>query len=102
MANQYIERRAQMFPKLTEAQIGRMASIGERRIVRAGQILYEPGDQNICLFVVIDGGIQLVRPVGDREEPVTLLGPGEFTGEINMLSARRSLVRARVDHRHRS
>ena len=31
-----------------------------------------------------------------REEPVVVHGPGQFTGEINMLSARRSLVRARV------
>jgi thioredoxin reductase (NADPH) len=34
--------------------------------------------------------------VGEREEPVVLHGPGQFTGEINMLSARRSLVRGRA------
>src|SRR5213076_2185417 len=31
-----------------------------------------------------------------REERITVHGPGEFTGEINMLSARRNLVRGRA------
>jgi thioredoxin reductase (NADPH) len=46
--------------------------------------------------VVIEGGIEIMRPVADGEELVVTHGPGEFTGEINMLSARRSLVRGRV------
>lgn len=44
----------------------------------------------------IEGTLKVVRPVGDREEPVVRHGPGEFTGEINMLSARRSLLRGRA------
>jgi hypothetical protein len=42
--------------------------------------------------VVLSGAIELVQPVGAHEEPIIVLGPGQFTGEINMLSARRSLV----------
>src|SRR4029078_8239190 len=37
-----------------------------------------------------------LRLIGEREEPVTKHHAAEFTGEINMLSARRSLVRARA------
>jgi len=85
-----------MFPELTPAQIERIASIGERREIRAGEMLFDIGDQNARFFVVLSGAVDIVRPVGDREEPVTAHGPGQFTGEINMLSARRSLVRARV------
>jgi len=85
-----------MFPELTEAQLRRIASVGERRSVRDGDILFEVGEQNTKFFVVLEGGIAVVRPVGEREEPVVLHGPGEFTGEVNMLSARRSLVRGRA------
>jgi thioredoxin reductase (NADPH) len=85
-----------MFPELTEAQLRRISSIGERRNVRAGEILYEAGEQNTKFFVVLEGVIQVVRPVGQREELVVLHGPGQFTGEINMLSSRRSLVRGRA------
>jgi thioredoxin reductase (NADPH) len=85
-----------MFPELTEAQLRRIGSIGERRNVRKGEVLFEVGEQNTKFFVVIEGIIEVVRPVGEREEPVVLHGPGQFTGEINMLSARRSLVRGRA------
>src|SRR6185436_11639383 len=96
MADPSVERRMQMFPELTDAQLRRISSIGERRSVRAGEILFEVGEQNSKFFVVTEGGIEVVRPVGEREEPVVLHGPGQFTGEINMLSARRSLVRGRA------
>src|SRR6266404_9068625 len=96
MATTNMDRAAQMFPELTPAQIDRIASVGERREVRAGEMLFDVGDQNTRFFVVLCGAVDIVRPVGDHEEPVTAHHPGQFTGEINMLSARRSLVRARV------
>jgi thioredoxin reductase (NADPH) len=85
-----------MFPQLTPAQIDRISSIGHRREVRKGDVLFDAGDQNTRFFVVLSGEIDIVRPIGDREEPVIVHHPGQFTGEINMLSARRSLVRARM------
>jgi thioredoxin reductase (NADPH) len=91
-----MERREQMYPRLTDAQILRISGVGQHRNVRVGELLFEPGDRNGDLFVVISGGIEIVRPVAGREEPITVLGPGQFTGEINMLSARVTLARARV------
>ena len=96
MPTEPIERAAQMFPELTPEQIQRIASVGLRRDVRGGELLFDAGDQNIRFFVVLDGAIDIVRPIGEREEPVVTHPPGGFTGEINMLSARKSLVRARV------
>src|SRR2546429_2062227 len=96
MTEMYPERRDQMFPKLTQAQIARISGVGERRKVRSGEVLFELGEQNTRFFVVIEGAIEIVRPVDGREERITVLGPGEFTGEINMLSVRRNLVRARA------
>jgi thioredoxin reductase (NADPH) len=96
MAPNMTERTAQMFPKLTPAQIERISSIGRRRDVRAGEVLYDVGDQNTRFYVVLTGGIDVVRQIGDVEEPLIQQHEREFTGEINMLSARRSLVRARA------
>jgi thioredoxin reductase (NADPH) len=95
MANT-MERAAQMFPQLTPAQIDRITNVGHRREVQAGEVLIEPGEQNTRFFLVLEGAIEIVHPVGALEEPIVVLGPGQFTGEINMLSARRSLVRARA------
>jgi len=91
-----MDRAAQTFPTLTPAQIERIASVGRRTTTPAGQVLYDIGEQNTRFFVVISGAIEVVQPVGDLERPIVVHGPGQFTGEINMLSARRSLVRGRT------
>jgi thioredoxin reductase (NADPH) len=85
-----------IFPKLTPAQIDRIAAHGHILSVQSGEVLIEQGDTNVPFFVVITGEVEIVRPFGAYETLVTIHGYGEFTGEVNMLSGRRSLVRARA------
>jgi thioredoxin reductase (NADPH) len=87
---------AQMFPTLTPAQIARIATHGSVRQVRQDEVLIEAGDHIVAFFVVIKGRLEVVRPSGGAETLVTAHGPGQFTGEVNMLSGRRSLLRARA------
>jgi thioredoxin reductase (NADPH) len=96
MADAFLDRRAQMFPRLTDAQIERLSHIGTLRETRVGEVLFSPGDQHTSFFVIMRGAVEILRDVEGKEERVTVHSPGEFTGEINMLSARGSLVRARV------
>lgn len=88
--------REKIFPKLTPVQISRITSHGRLRSVQSGEVLIEQGDKSVPFFVVITGEVEILRPLGAHETLVTVHGPGEFTGEVNMLSGRRSLVRARV------
>jgi thioredoxin reductase (NADPH) len=85
-----------IFPKLTPAQISRIAAQGHTHEIQPGQVLIEQGDRAIPFFVVISGEIEIVRPFGSSETIITSHGSGEFTGEVNMISGRRSLIRARV------
>jgi len=85
-----------IFPKLTPAQIGRIATHGRTRSVQSGDVLIEQGDTSVPFFVVITGEVEIVRPFGTHETLITIHSDGEFTGEVNMLSGRRSLVRARA------
>src|ERR671939_1690937 len=85
-----------IFPKLTPAQIDRITAYGRMRSVQSGEVLIEQGDTSVPFFVVITGEIEIVRPFGTYETLVTVHGYGEFTGEVNMISGRRSLVRARA------
>jgi thioredoxin reductase (NADPH) len=96
MPDPFADRRAQMFPQLTPAQVSRIAAVGMRREVKAGELVLRVGDRNTSFFVIIEGALEVVRPVAEGEAPVVVHGPGQFTGEINMLSARRSLVSARA------
>jgi thioredoxin reductase (NADPH) len=85
-----------MFPTLTPAQIARVAARGKLRPTRDGDVLFEAGMAVTGFFVVTAGQVEVVRPAGDTEELIALYDPGEFTGEINMLAGRPSLVRARA------
>src|SRR6185437_2742161 len=53
-------------------------------------------DTSVPFFVVKTGEVEIVRPFGTNETLITIHSDGEFTGEVNMLSGRRSLVRARA------
>jgi len=86
----------QIFPKLTPAQIGRIEERGHMHAVKLGEVLVEQGDSNVPFFVVVSGEIEILRPSGAIETLITTHGAGEFTGEVNMLSGRRALFRARV------
>ena len=89
-------RLERIFPKLIPDQIRRVAAQGHIRSVQPGEVLIEQGDRAVPFFVVITGEVEIVRPFGASEALVTVHGSNEFTGEVNMLSGRRSLVRARV------
>jgi thioredoxin reductase (NADPH) len=84
-----------MFPALTPVQVARIAAHGHPRQVQRGEVLIEPGEQAMRFFVVTAGQVEIVRPSG-ADQIVAVLGPGQFTGEINMLSGRRGFVRIRV------
>jgi thioredoxin reductase (NADPH) len=90
------ERAGLMFPTLSPAQIQRIAVHGSRRAVSVGEVLFDAGDSVAPFLVLIRGRIDIVRPSCDGDTLIVSHGPGEFTGETNMLSGRRTLVRAQV------
>lgn len=85
-----------MFPRLTPRQIERVASHGRVRRFEAGDVLMETADRAGPFFVVTKGRVEIVRPSDGEETLVTVHEAGQFTGEIALLSGRRSLVRARA------
>ncbi len=91
-----LDAQTQTFPTLTPAQIARVRAAGKVRSVERGEILFEPGQTNISFYVVLSGDLAIVQPSLDGEKPITNHGPGHFTGELNMISGRRSLVSGRI------
>ena len=84
-----------LFPTLTEAQIQRIAVYGRRRRTTKSDVLADVGD-TAPFFVVVRGAIQIVSSAAGAETVIVTHGPGQFTGEANMMTGRPSLARARV------
>jgi len=89
-------RSEEIFPVLTPEQHRRVAERGHMRVTRSGEVLVEQGDSTVPFFLVVSGEIEILRPLGSAETLVAVFGPGQFTGEVNMLSGRRALFRIRV------
>jgi thioredoxin reductase (NADPH) len=89
-------RNDQIFPTLTDAQLGRIAAHGRARRVQRGDVLVELGARDVPFFVVTAGQVEIVQRSGATERLVAVHGPGQFTGEVNMLSGRHSLADARA------
>src|SRR5215469_921529 len=85
-----------LFPTLTEAQMARLMPVGKHRRVAAGEVIFEPGTVVHNFFVVLKGRLEVVSPTGRGEIQITSLGSSEFTGEINTLAGRPTLVRMRA------
>lgn len=95
-ATSILDPRTQAFPTLTPAQIERIRQIAKLRTVRTSEILFEPGDTNVPFFVLLTGAMEIVQPGLHGERAIATHGPGEFTGELTMISGRKCLVRGRV------
>ncbi|HEU5258822.1 MAG TPA: FAD-dependent oxidoreductase, partial [Vicinamibacterales bacterium] len=85
-----------LFPILGPAQIARVTPHGRRRPISRGDVLVEVGDRNVPFFVVLSGHVQVLRPSDDGETLIVTHGPGQFSGEANMITGRRAMGRLRV------
>ena len=87
---------AAMFPRLTAAEMARVARHGRTRHVQAGEVLVERGDLARRFFVVVSAELEITGAFGHTDDVITVLGERQFTGEINMLTGRPGFVRIRV------
>lgn len=89
-------RPEQAFPTLTPEQIERVASHGKRLAVESGSVLIQAGQPQFPFFVVVQGILEGVVPSALGAFSINQLLPGQFTGELNLLTGRRALATIRV------
>ncbi len=87
---------SEMFPVLTSSQQARVLAHGQRRNVEQGEIVVELNERITKIFVVVSGQLQILQVSNNQEQVVAICNPGMFTGELNVLSGRRGLVRIRA------
>jgi thioredoxin reductase (NADPH) len=91
-----IGKNERMFPKLSFLEVERLNLFGRERSADAGEVLFDVGQTNVGVFVVLEGSIEILSAAGNDEAVFVVHEPGEFTGEVNLLSGRPSLVRGRA------
>ena len=84
------------FPTLDPDHLAVLETLGTRRRIATGEVLYEDGDATYDFFVVVSGAVDIVVDAGRQERVVAQHGAGRFLGELNLLTGQRVFVTARV------
>src|SRR5690606_26217792 len=73
-------------PRLDDDELAALASHGTRRRLEDGEPLFRPGERAGGFHLVLQGAIAVVDRSGGEERVVALHGPGQFTGDIDVLT----------------
>jgi thioredoxin reductase (NADPH) len=84
--------------RLDDEQFARAIAYGEPQRVAAGEYVFAVGDEDSDLILVADGLLEVLRTAtADAPEEFFLRsGPGQFLGELNLLTGQTRLLSARV------
>lgn len=90
-------RRDLAFQTLTEEMVQRLRGYGQEEIVPENVTLYATGDRDTDMFVVLDGGIDVVlcSPNGGYKV-FTQHRRHQFSGELSLLNSQRAVAEVRT------
>ncbi|HEY7120438.1 MAG TPA: FAD-dependent oxidoreductase [Tepidisphaeraceae bacterium] len=84
---------ATAFPQLDEQDLAAVYPLAVCETYGDGQAVFRAGDADIDLFVVESGALDILNPA-DRDRLITTHGPGEFAGDVDLLTRRPVIVTA--------
>ncbi|MBV8611863.1 MAG: cyclic nucleotide-binding domain-containing protein, partial [Singulisphaera sp.] len=82
------------FPRLDETEVETLAGMADLCSFGDGEALFRAGERGFPFYVVESGAIAIVDE--SRPEPVTVVvhGPGEFVGDVSLLTDRPAAISA--------
>jgi thioredoxin reductase (NADPH) len=97
--NMINDRGHQMFPTFdcNQIEIARRFCSGEPRTFAPGALLFDVGEHQAPVWLVLKGTIAIARRDGfGHEKPITVHAVGQFSGEVSQLAGRASLAAGRA------
>ena len=82
-----------IFPTLTPEQVARIAAHGRRRVMQSGDVLLREGSPVVPFFLVVAGRLDVLHIMERGPFLIASHHPGQFTGEVSMLSGRPAMFR---------
>jgi thioredoxin reductase (NADPH) len=83
------------FPKLDDRQLAMLETLGARRIVRRGELVYKAGQRNLGLTAVLRGELEVFDSRDGQEQILATAGPRGFVGDVAMLMGTAALASTR-------
>jgi thioredoxin reductase (NADPH) len=82
------------YPRLTDHQMAALASVGTRRRVQPGDVLYREGEGDCDFFVITEGKVAVIEESEGDKKVIGVHGPGRFLGELGLITGQRVFVTA--------
>ena len=92
-------REVPMFRNVDPKQLRVFAFMGQTLTYRAGERIFEKGDEGDAAYIVIEGEVEVLVPTEHGEESVAVLGEKEIFGEMAVLcdQKRSSAIAAKTE-----
>ncbi len=84
------------FPKLNDHQLSLLEPLGERRLVKRGDLVYKAGQRDLGLTILLRGEIEAFEQRDDTEQILATAHERDFIGDVAMLQGTSALASARV------
>lgn len=94
MAETTTNRESIAFPVLSNEEITDLERFAACNTFADGEVLFEAGDVDFNFYVVVDGSVEITENSSGEPRRVALHEPGEFTGDVDLLSRKATLVSA--------
>jgi signal transduction histidine kinase len=75
-----------LFPTLSDEQVEYLSQHGTEIQLAPGERLFNEGEASGSFYVVLDGHLRVTRRVANEDVLLTIHGPGQFAGEISLLT----------------
>ena len=87
MADRELLRQVPLFSTLPSVEIDVLAATLKSETCSEGAILFREGEPGEVLFIVLSGGVEIVKALGtDAERVLALSGAGDLVGEMSLLN----------------
>jgi signal transduction histidine kinase len=85
-----------LFPRLRGEALELVREQGTELELEPGAVLFQEGDTDYKFFVVLEGEVRITKKVGGEEAVLAIHEPGEFSGEISMLTGGPAIATGRA------
>jgi len=92
----YRDTEAIAFPKLDDRQLSLLEPLGQRRMLKRGDIVLKAGQRDFGLTIVLRGEIEAFERRDDEEQILATGRERDFLGDVSMLQGTSALANARV------
>jgi thioredoxin reductase (NADPH) len=91
----YRDTESVAFTKLDDHQLSLLEPLGQRRVVKRGDVVYKAGQRDIGLTIVLRGEIQVFEQRDDIEQELAVAHERDFIGDVGARDGASDIGRGR-------